>query len=138
MAKDVTEQQNVVFHLTCIISDDIGAVLLAYHATALHISQAREYLRNPGTLFFNIYPEPNGLDREPILLAKPGSTVFEQISDVHHINPARTIMIGDSAAIDIMFGKKNGVRTLLAETVKNNLEDVENWLNSGDYNKVPH
>ena len=47
-------------------------------------------------------------------------------------------MIRDSAAIDIMFGKKNGVRTLLAETVKNNLEDVENWLNSGDYNKVPH
>ena len=46
-------------------------------------------------------------------------------------------MIGDSAAIDIMFGKKNGVRTLLVETGKNNLKDVENWLNCGDYDKVP-
>ena len=46
-------------------------------------------------------------------------------------------MIGDSAAIDIMFGKKNGIRTLLVQTGKNNLKDVENWLNCGDYDKVP-
>ena len=46
-------------------------------------------------------------------------------------------MIGDSAAIDVMFGKKNGVRTLLVGSGKNSLKDVENWLKCGDYDKVP-
>ena len=46
-------------------------------------------------------------------------------------------MIGDSAAIDVRFGKNNGVRTLLVGSGKNNLKDVEKWLKCGAYDKVP-
>ena len=52
-------------------------------------------------------PEPRDLGREPIILTKLGNTIFDKF--LHHSVSDQANMIGDSTAIDIKFGKNNGI-----------------------------
>lgn len=42
-----------------------------------------------------VTPIITGAEREPVILGKPHSFMYESIRAVHKINPSRTIMIGD-------------------------------------------
>ena len=105
------------------------------------ISEARGYLKNQNILFLNCAdPKPNiqeHFERKPLQIGKPGEKMFESVCEVHDINPARTIMIGDTGKTDMIFGKTNCVRTLLVGSGSNTLDDVCQWMESGEDCKVP-
>ena len=46
-------------------------------------------------------------------------------------------MIGDTGKTDMIIGKTNCVRTLLVGSGSNTLDDVGQWMESGEYGKVP-
>jgi len=70
--------------------------------------------------------------REATILGKPEKFMYKAISEVHKIDPSKTIMIGDRADTDILFGKNNGVRTLMVGSGIHGLKDVQDWLSSSE------
>eukprot|EP00731_Ephydatia_muelleri_P028177 Em0019g1050a len=57
-----------------------------------------------------------GAEREPILIGKPHKPMFMCIRDSTHLDPARTVMVGDRMNTDVLFGKQNGLKTILTFT----------------------
>ena len=56
------------------------------------------------------------------------------------INPSRTIMIGDRMNTDVLFGKRNGCRTLLVLSgieTRSSLTKAEHSTNPADKEYVP-
>ena len=124
--------------------DKIGALVMMFGWKKMppsEISEARGYLKNQNILFLNCAdPKPNiqeHFERTPLQIGKPGEKMFESVCEVHDINPARTIMIGDTGKTDMIFGKTNCVRTLLVGSGSNTLDDVGQWIESGEDCKVP-
>ncbi len=61
------------------------------------------------------YPEENPLYKIPCNCRKPATGMLEEMAERHHIDLARSWMIGDSTA-DIQTGKNAGVKTMLVRT----------------------
>jgi ribonucleotide monophosphatase NagD (HAD superfamily) len=57
-----------------------------------------------------------GSEREPTVLGKPHPPMLKVIQDSTDLDPARTLMIGDRLNTDILFGRQNGLKTLLVMT----------------------
>jgi len=121
------------------LDTSVGAVLcgLDTQANYTKYSKAFQYLtRNPGCAFLatnedSTYPTSEGLlpgagaisaplryalDRDPLAIGKPASTMLDCIKAKVPFDPARTIMVGDRLNTDILFGKNGGLATLLVLT----------------------
>merc|ERR1712029_591837 len=68
--------------------------------------------------------------REATVLGKPETFMFQAIKESHQIDPAKTIMIGDRCETDILFGKRNGVRTVMVGSGVHSLNQVLEWSRS--------
>ncbi|CAG0878559.1 unnamed protein product [Darwinula stevensoni] len=78
--------------------------------------------------------------REPIILGKPTTHIFEAIQHDHNIDPKRTLMIGDNVKTDILMGKNCGLATMLVltgVTTEQELHDFENSSNPTEQYLVP-
>jgi len=146
--------QSVAEHMST-HTDEIGAVIATYnfHINVAKMAQAASYLDNPEVLFIGTNRDPKfpyegsivlpgtgafikavevASGREATILGKPEKFMFEAIKDSHNIDPARTIMIGDRCDTDILFGKNNGLRTLMVGSGIHTLEDISAWAKSED------
>jgi len=135
--------------------EEIGAVIASfnYNITVKKMAIAVSYLDDPNVIFIGTncdpkFPCPDGVvlpgtgafikaietsaGREPTVLGKPEKFMFEAITDCHKIDPSRTIMIGDRCDTDILFGKRNKIRTLLVGTGIHSLKEVTEWSKSED------
>ncbi|OWZ57452.1 4-nitrophenyl phosphatase [Cryptococcus neoformans c45] len=90
----------------------------------LHNPECRLVLTNPDATFpigGSLFPAAGSMSapivyaakQTPIVIGKPSKTMMDAVIAHHHINPARTIMIGDNLHTDIEFGINSGIRTLL-------------------------
>ncbi|VDB96671.1 unnamed protein product [Peniophora sp. CBMAI 1063] len=57
-----------------------------------------------------------GPSRPPTVIGKPNVHMMDAIKAKHHIDPARSIMVGDRLNTDIAFGQAGGLATLLVLT----------------------
>jgi len=136
-------------------ANDIGAVIATYNfnINVAKMAVAASYLDNPDVLFIGTNRDPKfpfegsivlpgtgafikaievASGREATILGKPEAFMFQAIKDTHNVDPARTIMIGDRCDTDILFGKRNGVRTLMVGSGIHSLKEVMEWVKSDD------
>ncbi|PIK57672.1 Phosphoglycolate phosphatase [Apostichopus japonicus] len=66
--------------------------------------------------------------RTPTVLGKPNKFAWDFISKRFHVNPERTIMIGDSLNTDILFGYNCGIRRSLVLSGISSYADVTNRI----------
>jgi len=113
--------------------------------TYTKIAKAFQYLtRNPGCQFLatnedSTYPILGGqmpgagaisaplryaLDKDPISIGKPATTMLDCIKAKVHFDPKRTIMVGDRLNTDILFGHNGGLATLLVLTGVTTEQDI--------------
>lgn len=50
------------------------------------------------------------------MLGKPARGMWECIQAIHQLDPVRTVMVGDRLDTDILFGRENGLGTLLVHS----------------------
>ncbi|KAJ8023788.1 Glycerol-3-phosphate phosphatase [Holothuria leucospilota] len=62
--------------------------------------------------------------RSPTVLGKPNKFAWDFISKRFHVDPARTVMIGDSLNTDILFGYNCGIRRALVLSGISSFADV--------------
>ncbi|XP_074660436.1 glycerol-3-phosphate phosphatase-like [Tubulanus polymorphus] len=73
-------------------------------------------------------------EREPIIVGKPSKHLFEVLEHLDHIDPKRTVMVGDRMSTDILFAHNINCTSLLVLTGVHQLDDVERCANSDDQN----
>ncbi|KFO95554.1 Rho GTPase-activating protein 17, partial [Calypte anna] len=79
--------------------------------------------------------------REAIIVGKPSRYMFDCVASEFHIEPARTIMVGDRLDTDILMGNTCGLTTLLTLTGVSTLEEVKEHQESScpaRQSLVPH
>merc|ERR1719378_916713 len=117
------------------IDTEVGAVVVGFdeHISFQKLTTALQYLRRPEVHFIatntdTCFPMGNGTfmpgtgaivaavktsaHREPIVMGKPEKPMLEAIQAIHHIDPSKTLMIGDRLDTDMLFGKRFGMKTL--------------------------
>ncbi|KPI82599.1 putative p-nitrophenylphosphatase [Leptomonas seymouri] len=77
-----------------------------------------------------------------VMCGKPSPTlgrllVAKEEQDGRHVDPQRTVMIGDRLMTDIQFGKGMGARTALVLSGAQKLTDVEGLELTGAFNEMP-
>ncbi|KAM9372645.1 glycerol-3-phosphate phosphatase [Phaethornis superciliosus] len=63
--------------------------------------------------------------REAFIVGKPNRYMFDCLASEFHIEPARTLMVGDRLDTDILMGNTCGLTTLLTLTGVSTLEEVK-------------
>ncbi|XP_011309344.1 phosphoglycolate phosphatase [Fopius arisanus] len=134
---------------------DIGAVIVGFdlHFNYMKMMKAATYLNNKDTLFIAsntderfpgsetlIIPGTGSLvksietcsEREATVMGKPAPYAAIMLQKNFKIDPKRTLMIGDRANTDILFGKRCGFKTLLVLTGVSTIQDIDNWSKSND------
>ncbi|WVQ78461.1 hypothetical protein IAT38_000547 [Cryptococcus sp. DSM 104549] len=113
----------------------VGAVLCGFDGWINYrkIAKGLAYLRNPECELIltntdplfpthgNFYPGSGSLSypilnaskRTPIVIGKPNKSMMDAILAHHHVDPSRTLMVGDNLLTDIEFGLNSDIRTLL-------------------------
>ncbi|WVQ71814.1 hypothetical protein IAR50_001356 [Cryptococcus sp. DSM 104548] len=92
--------------------------------TYLHNPECKLILTNPDATFpigEGIFPAAGAMSagivyaakQTPVVIGKPSKTMMDAVIAHHHIDPARTLMVGDNLHTDIEFGINSGIRTLL-------------------------
>ena len=80
--------------------------------------------------------------RKASILGKPERFMFDSVKNVFsNIIPERTLMVGDRADTDVLFGKNSGVKTLMVGTGTNTINDINQWeMSDIDEEKelIPH
>ncbi|XP_015124687.1 glycerol-3-phosphate phosphatase [Diachasma alloeum] len=136
---------------------DVGAVLVGFdlHFNYMKMLKAATYLNNKDILFIATntderFPASETLvipgtgsivrsietcsEREATIMGKPAPYAAVMLQNKYKIDPKRTLMIGDRANTDILFGKRCGFKTLLVLTGVSNTRDIDNWKKSNDPN----
>lgn len=133
---------------------EVGAVIVGFdeYFNFKKMVRACSYLDRPGTLFIATntderFPTPHWIipgtgslvkavetaaERTATVMGKPHAHARDILVDKFHINPERTLMIGDRCNTDILFGTNCGFKTLLVETGIHKESDVREWQESGD------
>ena len=65
------------------------------------------------------------VQRDPVNVGKPEPFLLELMSELHHLQPERTLFVGDRLDTDIAFGKRAGFQTALVLTGVTHLEHLE-------------
>jgi phosphoglycolate phosphatase len=139
--------------------NNIGCVIVGFHydLSYMKLLKAATYLQNPEVLFLGTNSDPmaavhfesrtcimpatgsliaatqTASGRSPIILGKPDKFMFDAVKRVFpKIKPDRTLMIGDRADTDVVFGKNAGLITLMVGTGTNNKTDIQDWEMSND------
>jgi len=135
------------------IDKDIGAVVvgLDIRISYTKVAFALNHLEhNEGCLYIatntdKILPEAEGglycpgagtmvamltsaYGKDPIILGKPSSLLFDVLKQKYNLDPARTCMVGDSLQTDIKFGVSSGLQTLLVLTGVSKKSDIGDTL----------
>ncbi|XP_063974132.1 glycerol-3-phosphate phosphatase-like [Diachasmimorpha longicaudata] len=134
---------------------DVGAVLVGFDLqfNYMKMLKAASYLNNKDTLFIGTntderFPASETLvvpgtgsivrtietcsEREAIIMGKPAPYAAVMLQNKYKIDPKRTLMIGDRASTDILFGKRSGFKTLLVLSGASTTSDIDNWKKSKD------
>ena len=155
----------------CVIKNmknDIGCVIVGFHydVSYLKLLKAVTYLHNPNVLFIGTNSDPMAVlhfehktcimpatgalisavetasERKALILGKPNKFMYETVKNVFpSIIPERTLMIGDRADTDVVFGKTSGLKTLMVGTGTNTLDEIQQWEVSRDdrlHELIPH
>ena len=142
------------------MEENVGCVVVGfqYDISYIKLLKAVTYLHNPEVLFLGTNSDPVAVlhfqnnktcimpasgsfisavrtasGREPVILGKPNQIMFEAVKRVcPNIQPDRTLMIGDRADTDVLFGKNSDLITLMVGTGTNSRDDIFEWCNSND------
>lgn len=138
------------------LDQEVGAVIVCFDDKFNYVKllYACNYLKNPECLFIgssldDVYPTNNdtvipatapiiraiecGCKRQATIVGKPFRSICESLIDQGHLIPARTLVIGDSAKFDILFGTNCGFQTMLVGTGVNSMGDVRKWQQSDNF-----
>ena len=141
------------------MEQNIGCVVVGFHydLSYMKLLKAATYLLNPDVMFIGTNSDPMSFlylqsrtcvmpatgsflaavqtasGRQPIILGKPHTFMFDAVKrECPKIQPERTLMIGDRADTDIVFGKNAGLTTLMVGTGTNSMADIRSWETSDD------
>jgi len=136
------------------MDEDVGCVIVGFHYDVSYIKllKAVTYLHNSDVLFLATNSDPMAVlhfqnktcimpatgafisavetasERKALILGKPKKIMFDLVKNVFpNIDPERTLMIGDRADTDVLFGKNAGVKTLMVGTGTNTIDDIRQW-----------
>ncbi|XP_053984504.1 glycerol-3-phosphate phosphatase [Hylaeus volcanicus] len=127
---------------------EVGAVIVGFdkYFSFPKLVKAATYLKDPNIHFIGTNcdterPSPNtnkfpgtgcfiktmeaASDRTAVMVGKPEPFLIEYITKKYGLNPARTLMIGDNRATDILLGKRCGFKTLLVLSGITTQSDVD-------------
>jgi len=129
---------------------DVGAVMCGFDSkTNYHkLARAHRFLReNEGCHFIltnddstfpsgdgQLYPGSGAISAPlrfalphmpPIVIGKPNKPFMDCITQKHHLDKSRTIMVGDRLDTDILFGINGGTSTLMVLTGVNKLHEFD-------------
>ncbi|CAH1786727.1 unnamed protein product [Owenia fusiformis] len=159
LGPDVAEEESIWdtvdnSHQIFPIDPEVQCVLVGFdqHISFPKLLKAASYLKNEKVLFLATNEDPRlplknapitmpgtgcivspvriASGREPLVLGKPNTPMFDSIHEKYHIDPAKTLMVGDSLKTDILMGNKCGLKSLLVLTGINSLEDAKSVMNS--------
>lgn len=136
------------------LNDEVGAVIVSFDSNFNYnaLFEASNYVKKAGCLFLatsfdEVYPTKDGgvvpligpivsaiemaSGLSPTIVGKPSSIMYETLlhSD-DGIVPERTLMVGDSAKYDILFGFNCRMQTLLVGSGLNSIDEVGVWQRS--------
>ncbi|XP_011502094.1 PREDICTED: phosphoglycolate phosphatase [Ceratosolen solmsi marchali] len=132
---------------------DVGAVIVGFdkHFSYPKLVKAATYAQMPGVHFLGTNPDlqrPSpyktrypgagcfllaieaAAGKKAVILGKPETFISEIIKQKFHVNPSRTLMIGDNLNTDILLGKRCGYLTLMVLSGITSQEDLEVLKNS--------
>jgi phosphoglycolate/pyridoxal phosphate phosphatase family enzyme len=130
------------------IDSEVGAVVVGidYDISYMKLMRAATYLSDPKCLFIATNEDSRlpshgpvvipgtgcivsavqcAAERVPTIVGKPHLPMFDCISMNTGLVPGRTVMIGDRLNTDILFGKINGLKSLLVLTGITKQEDMQ-------------
>ncbi|BFZ15943.1 hypothetical protein BsWGS_18982 [Bradybaena similaris] len=134
--------------LVMALDPEVKCVLVGFdpHISFMKIMKAASYLRNPDCLYVAtnedgslpakdsnvcipgtgcmVLPVTVAAERNPILMGKPATNMFDVLQKVHNLDPARCMMTGDRVSTDILFAKKCGLRSLLVLSGISTINDI--------------
>ena len=115
------------------INENPGCLFIATNMDQLsHMTEAQEWAAG-GTMVGAI---KGCTTVEPILVGKPSSLLIDFICEAGSFDRSRMCMVGDRLDTDILFGKNNGLQTVLVlsgVTSKEKLFSVENTILPDNY-----
>lgn len=141
------------------LDPDVGAVAVGFdtHFSFPKLMRAASHLNDPNCLFIAtntderfpigetslVFPGTGCLvrcvetaaRRPPVAMGKPSEKMFSVISDKHHLEPTRTLMIGDKCTTDILFGKNCGLHTLVVLSGVTEMKELEDLASTTDDEK---
>ncbi len=140
--RDITDEDRENIN----IDPSIGAVVcgLDLYINYLKIAHGLTQLRNPKTIFVatnmdstfpshgKVFPGAGTVvstlmfssGREPVVCGKPSQIMMDCVQAKYHLDPKKTVMVGDRLNTDIKFGNNGGLATLMVLTGIENEETV--------------
>lgn len=157
MPDSVTDFSVVLHQYRAWVPDpEVKGVLVGFdpHLSYVKMIKAASYARNPDNLFIatnedSFLPTPGDevvipgtgsivaavkvpAHREPLVIGKPETIMFDMLHETHGLEPEKTLMVGDRCNTDIMMAGNCGLHSLLVLTGCDNLQSVEAYKNSKD------
>lgn len=136
---------------------NVRAVVVGFddHFNYAKITKAVSYLSKPGTLFVATNMDANfpvtdceymlpgtgafitavsyAAERKPdVICGKPDSVMIDCVKAECDFDPSKAIMVGDRLDTDILFGNKNGLKTLLVMSGVTNQKMLQELSQSND------
>ncbi|KAL4225152.1 hypothetical protein ACF0H5_015845 [Mactra antiquata] len=132
---------------------EVNAVLVGFdpHHSYMKMMKAATYAKNRNNLFLAtnedpFYPTQSEIcipgtgskvssikyasRREPHVIGKPGTAMFDLLHEIHGLEAEKSIMIGDSLNADIAMAVNCNLESLLVLTGVDGLQEVEKHQNS--------
>ncbi|XP_071122189.1 glycerol-3-phosphate phosphatase-like isoform X2 [Mytilus edulis] len=147
------EQIGIPQHIN--LDPEVSCVLVGFdpHINYMKMTKAASYIRKNGTLFVAtnedthlplagdlVVPGTGAVvgaikipaRKEPVVVGKPNSVMFDLLKKEHNLDPSRCMMVGDSCHTDIFVAQKCGMSSLLVLTGVSSLEDVKRYQDQSD------
>lgn len=142
------------------LEEGVGAVVVAFdpYISYAKIMRAASYLKNPECLYIatnsdETYPMGHStlvfpgtgcivssvstaVGKEPTLIGKPTKWGFEMIKTKKHLDPARSVVVGDRLNTDILMGYNCGIRSLAVMTGVTSTAEIQEHIDSADSERL--